>query len=229
MVGRYIRFIHEWEQYNRLEGAEPLNFEDSYPMLTDRTETTSVDVQYFYQSIWATERIARVRANIHVDVGSAVSYVGMLTIHLPVVFIDIRPPLVKLPNLTSLAGSLLNIPLSSQSVASLSCLHVVEHVGLGRYGDPLLPSGTRLSCAELFRVLMPGGHLFFSTPVGKPRVCFNAHRIHSPQQILAFFDKLELVEFSAVDDRGQLKINIKPAQMETANYACGLFWLKRPN
>jgi len=227
MAGRYIWYIRDWRKYGRLPGAESLHFENSYPMLADRTATTAVDIQYFYQAIWAMERIARVKGNIHVDVGSEVGFVGMLTTHLPVLFIDIRPIRVQLPDLTSLAGSLLNLPIASQSVASLSCLHVVEHVGLGRYGDPLTPLGTRLACGELSRVLMPGGHLFLSTLIGRPRVFFNAHRIHTPLQILTYFDGFELIEFSAVDDRGQLILDVQPEQMMNANYACGLFWFRR--
>jgi hypothetical protein len=210
-----------------MEGAEPLHFENSYPMLLDRTTTTRVDVHYFYQAVWAMERIAKVRGSFHVDVGSEVSFIGMLTTHLPVVFVDIRPIHVKLPSLSSLAGNLLSLPLATQSVDSLSCLHVAEHVGLGRYGDLLNPMGTSLACKELNRVLAPGGHLFFSMPVGKPRVCFNAHRVHSPQQVLTYFSNLELVEFSAVDDRGQLQLGIQPEQMEDSVYSCGLFWLRR--
>jgi len=229
MLRRYVSYLSEWRKYRRLDGAEPLYFENSYPMLADRTATTRVDAHYFYQAVWAMERIARVKGNIHVDVGSDVCFIGMLTTHLPVLFIDIRPATIKIPNLTSLAGSLLNLPLASQSVVSLSCLHVVEHVGLGRYGDPLTPLGTRLACEELSRTLSPGGHLFFSTLVGRSRVCFNAHRIHTPQQILAYFDGLELMEFSAVDDQSQMVINVQPEQMMTANYACGLFWFRKPS
>jgi len=226
---RYVSFLREWRNYSRLEGAEPLDFENSYPMITDRTATTRVDIHYFYQAVWAMERIARIKGSIHVDVGSEVGFIGMLTTHLPVLFIDIRPVRVKLPYLSSLAGSLLNLPLATHSVISLSCLHVVEHVGLGRYGDPLNPLGTRLASEELSRVLMPGGDLFFSTPVGRPRVCFNAHRIHTPQQILTYFKGLELVEFSVVDDRGQFMTDVQPEQMNTVNYACGLFWFRRPS
>jgi len=226
---RYVSFIREWRHYRQLEEAEPLHFENSYPMLTDCTASTSVDMHYFYQAVWAMERISRTKGSIHIDVGSDVGFIGMLTTYLPVMFIDIRPAKVKLPHLSALAGSLLNLPLATHSVVSLSCLHVVEHVGLGRYGDPLNPLGTRLASEELSRVLMPGGDLYFSTPVGRPRVCFNAHRVHTPQQILTYFKGLELVEFSVVDDRGYYMTDVQPEQMNTANYACGLFWFKRPS
>jgi hypothetical protein len=164
----------------------------------------------------------------HVDVGSEVQFVAMLSTRVPVTFVDIRPLQAGgLPNLKSVEGSLLKLPFESGSVESLSCLHVAEHVGLGRYGDPLNPAGTRLACGELARVLAPKGNLFFSLPVGRPRVCFNAHRVHEPRQIIAYFPDLKLIEFSAVDDVDRLQRNIEPASMAGMEYACGLFHFQR--
>ena len=67
---------------------------------------------------------------------------------------------------------------------------MAEHIGLGRYGDPLDPLGTRKAAAELQRVLAPGGQLLFSLPVGRPRVEFNAHRVHDPHEVASWFDGL---------------------------------------
>ena len=71
------------------------------------------------------------------------------------------------------------LPFADGSIQSLSCMHVVEHVGLGRYGDPLDPMEIEWQCSELQRVLAPGGDLLFVVPVGKPRIMYNAHRIYS--------------------------------------------------
>jgi SAM-dependent methyltransferase len=142
--------------------------------------------------------------------------------------VDIRPLQVELPNLTPLEGDVANeLPFAAASVSSLSCLHVAEHVGLGRYGDVLAADGTARACAELARVLAPAGNLFFSLPVGKPRVCFNAHRIHAPRQILDYFASLELVEFSVVGDDYRLHLNADPDEAARLDYGCGLFWLRR--
>jgi SAM-dependent methyltransferase len=203
--------------------AEKLLWRDAFPCLHDRTSDTGIDPHYFYQNIWAMKRIKASGVGEHIDVGSLASFVGLLSTIVKVTFIDIRPLKVDLDNFDSRAGTILDLPLADDSVASISCLHVAEHIGLGRYGDPLDSQGTRKACKELARVLAPGGFLYFSLPVGKPCVCFNAHRIHAPGQILDYFDDLEMVDFSGVTDQGQYLENISPSDFETANYACGMF------
>jgi len=219
----YPRYLWSWNQYTKLPGAEKLMLRDSFPCLHDRTSITQIDAHYFYQNIWAMKRIKASGVAEHIDVGSLASFVGLLSTIVKVTFIDIRPLKVDLDNFDSRAGTILNLPLGDDTVSSLSCLHVAEHIGLGRYGDPLDPLGTQKACQELSRVLSRDGYLYFSLPVGKPRVCFNAHRIHSPHQILDYFSGLKLVEFSAVTDQGRFIENVTLADLETADYACGMF------
>lgn len=169
------------------------------------------------------ERIKASGVAVHVDVGSLAVFVGLLSTIAKVVFIDLRPLPVDLPNLEMRRGSLLSLPLADASAPSISCLHVVEHVGLGRYGDALDPQGTKKAALELTRVLAPNGSLYVSLPLGKPRLQFNAHRIHSPSQILEYFRGLNLASFSAVTDKGEFKTNIAPAEMANERYACGMF------
>jgi predicted SAM-dependent methyltransferase len=115
-----------------------------------------------------------------------------------------------------------------RSLSSVSCLHVIEHIGLGRYGDALDPAGTRKATRELARVLGPGGNLFLAAPVGKPRLCFNAHRIHSAQEIPEMVPELELVEFSGVHDGGRYVEQVELSAFQNSEYACGFFWFQRP-
>lgn len=224
-IPKYISFFSELRQYKRMEGAEKENIftRDLYPVLNERTLTSGFDTHYFYQDIWAFRKIFESGVKAHVDVGSKVDYVGFLTTITQTTFIDIRPLITDLPNLDSKAGSILNMPYEDGTVPSLSCLHVAEHIGLGRYGDPLDPLGTAKACLELQRALAPGGNLYFGLPIGRPRVCFNAHRIHSTEQILEYFSGLKLVEFSFVNDKGRFLQNIDPAESRNAKYGCGLF------
>lgn len=219
----YISFFSDLRQYKRMDGAEDISMHNLYPILNERTSTTSFDTHYFYQDIWAFRKIHESGVKIHVDVGSKVDYVGFLSAITQVTFIDIRPLITDLPSLESKAGSILEMPYTDGSVSSLSCLHVAEHIGLGRYGDPLDPLGTVKACRELQRVLAPGGNLYFGLPIGSPRVCFNAHRIHSTDQILEYFSGLKLVEFSFVNDKGSFLQNVATDMARDAKYGCGLF------
>jgi Caenorhabditis protein of unknown function, DUF268 len=228
-VREYRKFLSSWRAYSQLPDAEPLRFEDSYPCLFDSTATTPYDAHYFHQAVWAAERIVARAPEEHVDVGSDIYFAGILSVSVPVAFVDIRPLNVVLPRLHPLAGDLLDgLPFGDGSIDSLSCLHVAEHIGLGRYGDELAPDGTRRACIELQRVLAPNGRLYFSLPVGRPRVCFNAHRIHAPRQILAYFADLELEEFSLVGDDARLVYDADLDAAGSLDYGCGLFVFRRP-
>jgi len=220
-------FLRDWFVYSRMRGAEPIKLIDTYPILNEKTTVTPFDSHYFYQDIWAFKKIYTSKTKTHIDVGSRVIFVGLLSAITKTTFIDIRPLKVNLENFESIKGSILSTPYQNNSIVSLSCLHVAEHIGLGRYGDPLDPLGTKKACKELARILTPGGNLFFSLPVGKPRLCFNAHRIHSPKQIINYFKDLRLVELSGVDDTGNFIENIDIEILENSNYACGLFWFTK--
>ena len=224
----YPGYIRDWRQYARMPGAEPMLLRNAAPQLYDRTGTTGVDHHYFYVDGWAMRRIVAAKPDRHVDIGSQTMFVNLLSAVVPVTFVDYRPLKEALPGLTNQSGDILQLPFEDGSLPSLSCLHVAEHIGLGRYGDPLNPSGTRLACAELRRVLAPGGNLYFALPVGRERVEFNAHRVHAPETILAYFAGLELVEFSGVDDEARYVERVAPARLADSRYACGMFWFRKP-
>jgi SAM-dependent methyltransferase len=161
-----------------------------------------------------------------VDVGSYLYFSTMLSAFVPIEFHDVRPADLSLPGLTTGAADLTRLPFPDGSVPSLSCMHVVEHVGLGRYGDPLDPEGDRKAVRELARVLAPGGTLLFVVPVGSPRIEFNAHRIYAWRQVLEAFPGLDLVDSALVPDRaedGDLVQDPPEALADRQRYGCGCF------
>jgi len=172
-------------------------------------------------------RIVAQNPSKHVDVGSHTMFVNLLNVVVPVTFVDYRPLDAEVQGLTNLQGDILNLPFADKTVQSLSCLHVAEHIGLGRYGDLLNPCGTRQACAELQRVLAPGGNLYFAVPVGRPRLCFNSCRIYAPQTIVEYFDRVELVEFSGVHDDGRYLEWVSLEEFSNSRYACGMFCFHR--
>lgn len=232
-TGRFLRIVaamprlfSQWKKYVGMT-SEVVRRIDWYLQVGDATGTTPFDAHYFYQSAWAARKIAQHRPVLHVDIGSQIDLLAPLSGFVDVEFVDIRPLEVSLSGFRNVKGSILDLPYADQSVHSLSCLHVVEHIGLGRYGDELDARGTWKACKELQRVLSKEGQLYLSTPVGRERVEFNAHRIHSPATILQLFDELHLADFASVDDQGLFKANAKPEDCLNCSYGLGMFQFTR--
>jgi SAM-dependent methyltransferase len=218
----YPAYFRDRRTYEQLSGERLRRTLDN-PQLLDRTETTPVDPHYTHQDAWAAREIFRQRPDRHVDVGSRFTFVVGLTAFLPVTFVDLRPVDIEIPRLEVRAGTVLDLPFDDASVESLSCLHVAEHIGLGRYGDSLDPGGTIKAARELERVVRPGGRLYFSLPVGEPRTEFNAHRVHDPTEVPGFFRRLRLESFSGVDDRGRWRERLEPRDLARARWGCGFY------
>jgi hypothetical protein len=69
--------------------------------------------------------------------------------------------------------------------------------------------------------------LYFSVPVGRERLEFNAHRVFDPHTVLEEFSTLQLLSFSVVDDHGALRENVEPALCTGLQFGCGLFEFTR--
>jgi hypothetical protein len=220
------RYISDWFGYFRMAGTSP-GFMDSYPCLTDRLSATPFDPHYFFQGAWLARKVAQAAPAQHVDVSSSVMTIAALSGFVDTVFVDYRPLQVSLQGLDCRAGNITQLPFEDGSVNSLSCLHVIEHIGLGRYGDPLDPQGSLRAASELQRILSPGGELYLSTPVGRERVCFNAHRVFAPDTVVSMFGEMELVSFSCVDDAGNLVQDATLVSAHANEYACGLFHFRK--
>jgi SAM-dependent methyltransferase len=227
LVG-YARYLADWRRYSHLPGAERIELINTYPQVHDRTAASLIDAHYFYVNGWAMRRVIATTPQFHIDIASQTIFANLLAASIPSIFMDYRPLYSRMSNLQSLGGNLLALPFANGSVKSLSCLHVIEHIGLGRYGDPLDPAGTLHALAELTRVLAPGGNLYIATPVGAPRLCFNAHRLYAPENIRDMVAGLELIEFSGIDDSGRYMEHITLKTLAESEYACGLYWFRRP-
>lgn len=203
---------------------------DLYPCVSDKTATTLFDRHYIYHPAWAARVLAQTRPEWHVDISSSLNFCTLVSAFIPVRFYDYRPAELRLSNLTSTPADICALPFPDASVHSISCMHVVEHIGLGRYGDPIDPNGDLKAIAELKRVLAPGGDLLFVVPVGRPRIMFNAHRIYSYGQIVGCFSEFKLIEFALIPDcpvDGGLISNASKELADSQKYACGCFWFSR--
>jgi SAM-dependent methyltransferase len=196
------------------------------PCLFENIPYTRFDTHYVYHTAWAARKVKEIGARSHVDISSSLYFSSIVSAFTPVTFYDFRPAKLNLSNLTSLSANLLKLHFESESVDSLSCMHTVEHVGLGRYGDVIDPEGDVHAAKELARVLAVGGSLIFVVPVGKPRIQFNAHRIYSYDMVLDMFPGLSLTEFSLIPDNALDTGMVYDALPELANaqtYGCGCF------
>ena len=230
---RYLGFFSDLRRFRRAGGHATML--DWYPCLHDKSATTGYDAHYLHQSAWVARRIYAHRPIQHADIASQLSFVAQLAAITQVVFVDLRPPRLALPGLTVRRGLITELPFESGSVASLSCLHVIEHIGLGRYGDPIDPRGPERACAELARVAAPAGMVYVSVPIGRPRVQFNGQRVFAAADVPALFGPLTLREFAMVDALGNMRENIDPAQADIVesgaggDYGLGMFLFTKPS
>lgn len=202
-------------------------FLSSMPVLFENTPFTRFDTHYIYHTAWAARKVKEIDASFHTDISSSLYFSSIVSAFKPVKFYDYRPAKLNLSNLSSESANLTNLHFEDDSIQSLSCMHTVEHVGLGRYGDPIQPEGDVDAAKELSRVVAQGGSLLFVVPVGKPRIQFNAHRIYSYQMVIDMFPGLTLKEFSLIPDNAIDKGVIYNATEEQSNrqtYGCGCFW-----
>jgi SAM-dependent methyltransferase len=204
-----------------------VKFGDAYPCLKDKIQKTPFDHHYIYHPAWAARVLAQTRPEQHIDISSILSFGTIVSAFVPVKFYDYRPAELHLSNFGSDFADLKKLPFSDNEIPSLSCMHTIEHIGLGRYGDELDADGDIKAINELKRVLKPGGDLFFVTPVGVPKVEFNAHRIYSYEQIVEYFSPLTINEFSLVPDSGGLIEKADPSLVSKQQYGCGCFWFKK--
>lgn len=222
----FIKDLITFKTASRRDGRFTTPLFSLHPILIDKTSTTHFEPHYTYHPAWAARIVANSGPKKHVDISSTLAFSTIVSAFMPVEFYDYRPATLNLDGLVSEHADLTKLQFASDSIASLSCMHTVEHVGLGRYGDPVDPQGDIKAAAELARVLQPGGQLIFVVPVGRSRIEFNAHRVYAYDQVLALFPTLILKEFSMVpDDHRQhgLVRDANPSDVKNQYYACGCF------
>jgi SAM-dependent methyltransferase len=166
-----------------------------------------------------------------VDIGSRVDgFVAHIAAFRDIDVLDIRPIENRAhPRIRFVQADLMN-PLDELvgRYPSVSCLHALEHFGLGRYSDPIDPAGHRKGFAAISQLVAPGGTLYISVPIGRARVEFNAHRVFHPREPLEWAgDALTLAKFDYVDDAGDLIRDATPDDARGLEYGCGIYTFTR--
>lgn len=205
-------------------------WKDRMPCLNDRTGITTYEPHYTYHLAWAARMLQQIKPEYHVDISSSISFATICSAFVPIKFFDYRPLQINLSNLSPGEANLLNLPFADNSIISLSCMHVIEHIGLGRYGDEIDVNGDRKAIAELIRVLQVGGYLLLVFPMGKPRIQFNAHRIYSYDQAMQYLKPLSVKRFEFVPDdfqRHGLLSSPEKGFVDKQKWGCGCFLLTK--
>jgi SAM-dependent methyltransferase len=221
----YFAFRKSLIKNNLISTLRP-RWRDFKPCILDKTVKTGFDAHYVYHTSWAARKVREINPAQHVDISSSLYFSGIVSAFIPVDFYDYRPADLKLSGLKSAHADLNALPFANNSIVSLSCMHTVEHIGLGRYGDTIDAQGDSKAITELKRVVSKKGSLLFVVPVGQPKIEFNAHRIYSYEQVMKYFGdgNFILKEFSLITDNGDFLEHADPALVTQQKYACGCFW-----
>lgn len=213
-------------------------FGPSFLMLGDRYEESGkMSGHYFHQDIFVARRILVNNPERHVDVGSRTDgFVAHVAVFRKIEVLDIRDQESKVRNVSFRQADILHLTDNMiNAFDSVSSLHAIEHIGLGRYGDPADYFGHLKAINNISRMLVVGGKFYFSVPIGNQRIEFNAHRIFSVRYLMDLFQRgFILNNFSFVDDVGDLHEDVEMSSDEVAKnfgcqFGCGIFELTKTN
>lgn len=239
---KLIAFVKGYNWFNEdknrfLEQAALLKNKDFnfslHPILNEKYEQSGqMNGHYFHQDLLIAQKIFKHNPNNHLDIGSSIyGFVSNVASFRKIDVADIRDNKSTIENISFLQIDLMNEDIMPDKVYdSISCLHVLEHFGLGRYNDPVDYLGYEKGINNINKYLKKDGLFYMSVPIGRQRVEFNAHRVFNHQFILNFCKKyFELIEFNYVDDNGDLYKNINPDNLDSTilNFSCGIFIFKK--
>ena len=223
--------------FSKLKNNKDFKITTLYPCLLDKYDSAGVITgHYFHLDLLISQKIFLKNPKNHIDVGSRIDgFVAHVASFRKINIIDIRDLKSELKNIEYIK---LNIckPLDDNYyniTDSISCLHALEHFGLGRYGDPIDIDAHIKALNNFHKMLKKNGIFYFASPIGPQRIEFNAHRVFSIKYLIEKFANLFLIkDFYFVDDKGSL---VHPAKMNQSNidnnfgcnYGCGIFLLKK--
>ena len=183
----------------------------NYPILNEwNDQAGDARGHYFHQDLFVSQLIYRANPENHIDIGSRIDgFVAHVASFRNIKILDIRDVQINHKNITFMKADLMNIQSTLvNSVDSISCLHALEHFGLGRYGDRIDFYGYLKGFENITCILKKGGIFYFSVPIGPQRIEFNAHRIFSIKYLIDLVSNYYIIKsFSYVDDNDKFSPN----------------------
>ena len=225
-IPRYIFDIIEWKKQ-----SGKINF--LFPIINEfNDQSGTAKGHYFHQDLLVAQYIYANNPKKHIDVGSRVDgFVAHVASFREIEIYDVRELKSDHPNIIFKQHDFMNKNNVKQT-DSVSCLHTLEHFGLGRYNDPINVKGFEIGLENLINLVEKNGLLYISFPVGKQdEIHFNAHRVFHPKSILNFEivkKRLELINFDCIDDKGDLHKSVSlDYASEKYNFGCGIYTFRK--
>lgn len=234
---RYAADFARYLNDRRAQGMADFPLGHPYPCLHEWSEQSgTASGAYFHQDLLVAQRVWERSPRRHVDVGSRVDgFVAHLATFRPVEVVDLRPLRTSARNIRFVQQDACRLSPQTLGMAdSVSCLHALEHFGLGRYGDRIDATAHVRGWRAIASIVEPGGWAYLSVPIGaRQRVEFNAHRVFSlPALARMVQDGFELKNLHYVDDDGELHLDAPtegPRWEETfgLRMGCGILELQK--
>lgn len=83
-----------------------------------------------------------------------------------VVGLDFQSYVFRHPCLQAIRGDLTSLPFAPASFDAVVAVSVIEHIGIGHYGEPEAATGDRHAVRQLARILKRNGRLILTVPFG---------------------------------------------------------------
>lgn len=231
-------FLKEYKTVQRQAALSRENFPFGklYPCLQEKNQQSGVLAEhYFYQDLYVARKIFQNKPVKHVDIGSRVDgFVAHVASFRDIEIMDVRDLQIAIPSIKFARADLSsrNFPLTDYC-DSLSCLHALEHFGLGRYGDPVDYEGHLVGWQNMSKMVKQGGKFYFSVPIGEQRIEFNAHRVFSLTYLINLIEQYYSIDsFAYINDCGDFIADAPLDDTAIANncgchYGCGIFELTK--
>lgn len=231
-------FLKEYRTFKKQTAQNPDDFPFGkfYPCVEDRSQESGTTTgHYFHQDLLVAGKIFKNNPDKHIDIGSRIDgFVAHVASFREIEVFDIRKLSYQIDNIIFKQVDMMDLRLGlSDYCDSISCLHALEHFGLGRYGDPIDSQGHRRGWQNIYQVLKKNGKLYFSVPIGRQRIEFNAHRVFSLDYLIRMMNGLYQIDsFDYVNDAGNLIKNAALSEETIKNnfschYGCGIFELTK--
>ena len=228
-------FVRDFFRLKKQRGADRLfPFGPLNPITFERNdESGTMSGHYFHQDLLVARKILQANPQKHVDIGSRTDgFVAHVAVFREIEILDIREQKSRVKNISFRQADLMELQADmSDYCDSISSLHAIEHFGLGRYGDPIDYFGHEKAIENIHKILKSNGKFYFSVPMGKQRIEFNAHRIFGLKYLIELLQQRFSIEnFSYVDDKGDLFKNVvlTAEQIKSdlnCTYGCAIFEL----